>query len=87
MNGILGYYQDEAGSKLAVRFFDTFIATTKKAAANPRFFHPLEQEPSLRRAKVKGFPYHFLYRETATGIRILVLRHDNRHWMFGLKRK
>lgn len=85
MDAVLRYYHDEASATVAERFFATFLQIVDQAAENPRFFHPLK--PPFRRANLPGFPYHFLYRETADGIRILVLRHDRRHPSFGLKRR
>ena len=87
MNGIRSYYADESGPELAERFYDAFMFTVRKACGNPEHYHPIKQGHSIRRAAVKGFPYHFLYRETATGIRVLVLRHDKRHSSVGRGRK
>ncbi len=87
MNGIRQYYCKEGGEELADRFFDAFLRKVRNAAANPRLYHCNKYAPELRRTDVSGFPYHFLYRETSKGIRVLVLRHDNRHWHLGLERK
>ena len=85
MNEILRYYLSEAGEIVADRFYHTFLQVADHALENPEHFHPVS--PCLRRAPVPGFPYHFLYRSTNHGIRILVLRHDRRHPTFGLRRK
>lgn len=85
MDGVLAYYRQEAGESVANRFFDTFLDTVSKTVNNPKAFHPISA--IYRRANVPGFPYHFLYREISTGIRVLVLRHDRRHPSYGLKRK
>ena len=82
---ILKYYRDEAGSSLADRFFDVFIATVVTAEKNPEFFHPFGE--GLRRANLKGFPYHFLYRRIDGGIKVLILRHHSRDSLLGLKRR
>ena len=87
MNELCHYYREEAGETLADRFFDVALLVIEKATANPRHFHPLENQPLLRRAPVEGFPYHFLYREIPEGIRVLVLRHDRRHWDYGIRRR
>jgi plasmid stabilization system protein ParE len=87
MDGIYRHYLEESGSKLADRFYDAFMATVNQALANPRHFHPLKQGSIWRRAGIKGFTHHVVYEETAYGIRILVLRHDQRHDSFGLRRK
>ena len=85
MNDIRGYYIDEVGERLADRFYESFLAVVNRAAANPNYFH--EIRPTLRKAAIPKFPYHFLYRETLKGIRVLVLRHDKRHPSYGLSRK
>lgn len=85
IDGILTYYEQEAGSSVADRFFDGFLSTIAKALRDPHIFHPLSG--NYRRANIPGFPYHFLYRETGDSIRILVLRHDRRDPQHGLRRK
>lgn len=87
MNSIRLYYREEGGEELADRFYDAFLGKVGKAAASPRRYHQNKYAPELRSADVEGFPYHFLYRETTKGIRVLVLRHDSRHWNLGLQRK
>ncbi len=85
MNGILSYYTVEASDAVGDRFFQEFLAVVDKALKNPRGYHLIS--PALRRADIPGFPYHFLYREMAHGIRVLVLRHDRRHPSYGLMRQ
>ncbi|NNE93680.1 MAG: type II toxin-antitoxin system RelE/ParE family toxin [Verrucomicrobiales bacterium] len=85
MTSIQRYYRDEASDEVADRFYFAFLDLVEKALERPQRFHPLHSD--LRRANISGFPYHFLYRETSFGIRVLVLRHDKRHPSFGLSRK
>ena len=85
MNDVRQYYIDEVGERLADRFYEAFLSVVDRAGANPKYFH--EFRPPLRRANIPKFPYHFLFRETLNGIRILVLRHDKRHPSYGLSRK
>jgi plasmid stabilization system protein ParE len=85
MDGILQYYKVEASESVADRFYLAFLSLVEQALENPKRFHPTSSV--LRRANIAGFPYHFLYRETEFGIRVLVLRHDRRHPSFGLKRQ
>lgn len=54
------------------------------AAANPGRFHPAKS--GFRRANLRRFPYHFLYRELPNGIRITLVRHHKRHPDHGLER-
>jgi len=85
MSEILTYYIKEAPASVGDRFFEIFLEIVQKALHFPKAFHPISEK--LRRADIPGFPYHFLYRETANGIRILVLRHDRRRPDYGLKRR
>ena len=84
-DAVLRYYADEADDALADRFYGAFLRTVDQALSNPQHFHFL-RDP-VRRADIPKFPYHFLYRETAFGIRILVLRHHKRHPSYGMRRK
>ena len=64
MTGIRRYYIEEAGDELADRSYDCFMETVARAISKPRRYHPIEEGDRVRRAPVKGFPYHFLYGET-----------------------
>ena len=85
MREILRYYQEEASGQIADRFFQTFVRFVERAAGNPTQSHTIT--PILRRADLPDFPYHFLYKPTTAGIRVLVLRHNKRNPTYGLKRK
>ncbi len=85
LNSIVRYYKDESGISLADRFYDTFIFSAMKALEHPERYHFIQGY--YRRATLEGFPYHFLFRETVHGIRILVVRHDKRRPTYGLSRK
>jgi plasmid stabilization system protein ParE len=85
MDDVIRYYREEAGDVVADRFFETFLQCVDRALHSPEFYHRVS--PILRRTDIPGFPYHFLYRMTDRGIRVLVLRHDRRHPSFGLRRK
>jgi plasmid stabilization system protein ParE len=85
MDGIRHHYAEKAGEELADRFYHKFISIAKKVAEMPTRYHVVHG--ILRRAAIKGFPYHFLFREATAGVRILVLRHDKRHPSYGLSRK
>lgn len=87
MDEILLYYREDASDSVADRFFETFIATAAHATANPQSFHFDHQNARYRRAAIPSFPYHFLYRETPHGVRVLVLHHDRRHPSYGLSRR
>lgn len=55
------------------------------AASKPRRFHPISAR--FRRANLRRFPYHFLYRELPEGIRITLVRHHKRHPDYGMTRE
>jgi plasmid stabilization system protein ParE len=83
LNEVLRFYEDEAGAVLADRFFAEVEQIVAQMALNPMRFHPVEQ--GLRRANLRTFPYHFLFRAGA-GVNVLVLRHNRRHPGFGTQR-
>lgn len=82
---ILDYYEVESGERLADRFFENLLATVAKALANPRYFPPLDE--TVRRANLRDFPYHVLYEEKPWGIKVLVVRHHQRHPRYGRGRR
>jgi toxin ParE1/3/4 len=85
LRSVLAYYTEEVGPKLAERFvqeFDHIVATIEQ---QPHRFHPFRGD--LRRANFKSFPYHLLYRETGSTIKILVLRHHRRDPKYGTERQ
>jgi plasmid stabilization system protein ParE len=86
LRSALSYYQDAAGPQLANRFHDEFEGPVAAIEKNPKRFHVLVGVP-FRRANFRSFPYHLLFRETAEGVRVLVLRHHRRHPDYGLGRK
>jgi plasmid stabilization system protein ParE len=55
------------------------------AARNPNRFHPIK--PGFHRANLKRFPYHFIYRELADGIRVTLVRHHRREPSSGMERE
>ena len=55
------------------------------AAAKPGRFHVVK--PGFRRANLKRFPYHFIYRELADGIRVTLVRYHRRHPDAGMERR
>jgi plasmid stabilization system protein ParE len=85
LNAILRYYEDEGGRALADRFFSGLEEVLSSLARNPAGFHSVGQ--GLRRAGMKNFPYHILYRIRPSGTRILVLRHHKRHPEYGINRR
>lgn len=81
----LDYYEAEGGPKLADRFFSEVQGALDKIAANPTSHH--FSDGGLRRGSLDAFPYHFLYEAEPETIWIAVLRHDQRHPRYGLRRQ
>ena len=79
------YYERESGDALADAFHDEFMAAVRKAGESPEGHH--FDSSGLRRANLRRFPHHFLYRVRKDDILILVLRHHKRHPSFGLGRR
>ncbi len=82
---VLSYYQEESGVALADRFFSDLEKLVAQIASEPRRFHQVSS--GLRRANMRRFPFHLLFRESPGGVRVLVLRHHKRHPDYGIGRK
>ena len=82
--GIGAFYEQESGLALASELPAETIACLDQIWENPKRHHFYAAE--LRRADLKPFPYHFLYRITATSVRIFVIRHNHRDPNFGTSR-
>ena len=82
---IMDYYEKEADPRLAQEFLDVFMAKAQQAAGNPRRFPFINK--LHRRCNLGKFPYHFLYLETTTGVRVLVVRHHRRNPSYGSQRR
>ena len=83
VRNILRHY-DEISIQLGDAFWDELQTLIEQARANPERFHPTDR--GLHRANMRGFPYHFLYRIRSGGIRIVVVRHHERHPNYGARR-
>lgn len=70
------------------RLGDEFQAELRRmiaaAAVKPGRFHLIK--PGFHRANLRRFPYHFVYRELADGIRVTMVRHHRRDPNFGVER-
>jgi plasmid stabilization system protein ParE len=84
LRGVLAYYRQEAGPELAERFYAAFLEAVAAVDRQPGRFHRVGQ--ILRRANLSRFPYHLLFRESAGGVHVLVLRHHRRDPSFGMDR-
>lgn len=81
----LEYFDREGGGKLGDRFFAEAEAAKDRIAANPTQFGFFRGD--LRRARLRVFRYHFLFRIVRDEVRVLVLRHNRRHPEFGVSRR
>jgi plasmid stabilization system protein ParE len=82
---IMDRYEAVAGPHLADEFYSELYSLIRKASQNPRRFRIIEGD--LRRANLKRFPYHFLFRVIGDSVRVLVVRHYRWHPSLGLKRQ
>jgi len=76
-----GRWYEERREHLGVEFLDAVDATIDHIVEMPRAGSVVPQVPaelSVRRRAVTRFPYHVIYLETATAIRILAIAHDHR---------
>lgn len=79
------FYRREGSRAVAARFLDEFERTANLLVEYPGIGTPTEGQ--RRWFPLSGFPYSVIYRETGTGIRILVLRHQNRDPDHGEQRR
>ena len=80
---IMGYYERVATPGLAEEFYTELRYFVTKAADKPQSFSIRERD--IRRANLRRFPYHFLFRGVGHEVRILVVRHHHRYPSFGSK--
>ena len=69
-------HYDRISVRLGDDFWDELMTLIEKASTTP-LRYPVYSKP-LRRANLKRFPYHFLFRMVSDGIRITVVRHNKR---------
>jgi len=81
---ILRYY-DGISPRLGDEFWTELMSLVELASAKPTRFHFADR--GLRRANMRRFPYHLLFRERADRIRVIVVRHHRRHPSYGLGRR
>jgi toxin ParE1/3/4 len=84
VNRILNHY-DRISARLGDEFWDELMRLIGLVAATPRRFH--FSIPELRRANMRRFPYHLLFRERLDGVCITVVRHNRRHADHGTRRR
>ena len=82
---IMEYYGQVANKELADEFCRELLYSLEKAGERPGSFAICERD--IRRVNLQRFPYYFLFRIIGDSVRILVVRHHNRHPSFGLERQ
>ena len=78
---LAGRWYEERREHLGIEFFDAVDAAIEHIVGMPRAGSLVPRVPAVlpvRRRAVTRFPYHVIYIETATAIRILAVAHDHR---------
>jgi toxin ParE1/3/4 len=84
VSDILKHY-DRISPRLGDEFWAELTLLIERVSVNPERFHFTDR--GLRRANMRRFPYHLLFRVRADGIRVIVVRHDQRHSSYGTGRR
>ena len=82
---VMEYYEQVASADLADEFYAELRRLMSEAAKRPESF-PI-RERDIRRANLRRFPYHFLFRIANDAVRILVVRHHKREPSLGIGRR
>lgn len=88
---LAGRWYETRREHLGIEFFDAVDTTIDQIVAMPRAGSLVRRLPAdlpVRRRAVRRFPYHVVYLELATHIRILAIAHDRRkpgYWKDRLK--
>ena len=85
IDSIMNYYEQAATAKLADEFYRELRFTMMQAVTTPEQFSIRHRD--IRRANLRRFPYHFLFRIVEDAVRILVVRHHSRHPTVGTTRR
>jgi hypothetical protein len=72
-------------SVLGIRFNEAVKAEITSICSMPARYRT-ELSPAIRRAKIQGFPYSLIFRESINGIQILALAHHRRRPFYWLDR-
>lgn len=76
-----GRWYEERVAGLGIEFFDAVDAGLDQVARLPKAGALVRRVPvelEVRRAPVRRFPYHVVYLETSSTIRVLAIAHDRR---------
>jgi len=78
---LAGQWYESRREHLGLEFFDAVDASIQQILDLPRSGSPVPRMSAdlpVRRIAVTRFPYHVIYLETKTQIRILAIAHDRR---------
>ena len=81
----LDFYTEQAGLLVAQRFLDEFERVARLLVTHPGFGTPATK--GRRVFPLRVFPYSVVYRSHEAGIRIIVVRHQNRKPGYGGARR
>ena len=81
---ILRYYE-KISPRLGDEFWVELTHLLDLISSNPERFH--FADPGLRRANMKRFPYHVLFRVKPISVRVIVIRHNKRRPSYGSTRQ
>ena len=82
---VMEYYEQVASADLADEFYAELQQLMREAGKRPESF-PIRKR-DIRRANLRRFPYHFLFRIAGDAVRILVVRHHRREPSVGIARR
>src|SRR5712691_8950760 len=82
---VMKYYEQVASADLADEFYAELQRLMSEVAKRPESFQIRERD--IRRANLRRFPYHFLFRVVSDAVRILVVRHHKREPSLGTGRR
>jgi toxin ParE1/3/4 len=88
LNEVVRWYEDRR-SGLGSRFLSAVDVTIEQLLRFPQAGAPVPRIPpdlTIRRAPVKGFPYHVVYLETEDALHVLAIAHDKRRPAYWLSR-
>jgi plasmid stabilization system protein ParE len=82
---IMRYYEQVGTAELADEFYLELRRFMIQAAKRPEAFAIRDRD--VRRANLRRFPYHFLFRVINDSVRVLVVRHHRRDPNLGINRR
>lgn len=85
VNDAVRWYEDRSNG-LGDDFFAKFSTTLAIILANPEANGFWLESKTVRRAKLKRFPFAALYEIRPGKVRVLCVRHDKRHPSYGMGR-